>query len=76
MHSRPLIAALVALFVLVLLWQSTFMVRETEYAMNLDWGGKIVRADYAPGLQFKQPLVQSVKKFEKRLLTRNYPVER
>ncbi len=75
MHSRPLVAALAALLALVLLWQSTFTVRETEYAMNLDWGGKIVRADYAPGLQFKQPLVQSVKKFEKRLLTRNYPAE-
>lgn len=75
MHSRPLIAALAALVALVLVWQSTFIVRQTEYAMNLDWGGKIVSTDYEPGLHFKQPLVQSVKKFEKRLLARDYQQE-
>jgi membrane protease subunit HflC len=61
--------------VLLLVWQSAFVVRETDYAMNLDWGGKIMRADYGPGLHFKQPFVESVKKFEKRLMTRTYPAE-
>ncbi|HUO79131.1 MAG TPA: protease modulator HflC, partial [Steroidobacteraceae bacterium] len=72
---RPMLAAIAAAAVLLLVWQSTFIVRETEYAMNLDWGGKLVRADYGPGLHFKQPFVEQVKKFEKRLLTRNYPAE-
>ncbi len=49
MNSRPLIAAFAGAVVLLLLWQSVFTVRETEYAMNLDWGGKIVRSDYAAG---------------------------
>ena len=75
MLSRPLLVVLGAFVALVVLWQSAFMVRETEFAMNLDWGGKIVRADYAPGLHFKEPFVEQVKKFEKRLMARNYPPE-
>ena len=75
MASRPLLAALAGTAVLLLAWQSVFAVRETEFAMNLDWGGKIVRADYAPGLHFKEPFTEQIKKFEKRLLTRNYPAE-
>ena len=63
MLSRPLLVVLGAFVALVVLWQSAFMVRETEFAMNLDWGGKIVRADYAPGLHFKEPFVEQVKKF-------------
>ncbi|HUO96493.1 MAG TPA: protease modulator HflC, partial [Steroidobacteraceae bacterium] len=75
MHSRPLVLLLALAVALVLLWQSAFVVRETDYAMNLDWGGKIMRADYGPGLHWKQPFVESVKKFEKRLMTRTYPAE-
>ncbi len=76
MASRTLVISLIAAAAaLLLLWQSVFMVRETELAMNIDWGGKIIRADYAPGLHFKQPVQQIVKKFERRLLTRNYPQE-
>jgi len=75
MHSRPLVILLAVAIALVLLWQSAFVVRETDYAMNLDWGGKIMRADYGPGLHWKQPFVESVKKFEKRLMTRTYPAE-
>ena len=75
MASRPLSVAIAAAAALIVVWQSAFSVRETEYAMNVDWGGKLVRADYGPGLQFKMPFVESVKKFEKRLMTRTYPAE-
>jgi membrane protease subunit HflC len=34
-----------------------------------------VRADYAPGLHFKLPFWNSVRKFERRVLTNNYPAE-
>jgi membrane protease subunit HflC len=70
-----MLVLLVAAIALLLVWQSGFVVRETEFAMNLDWGGKIVRADYGPGLHLKQPFTEHIKKFEKRLMTRNYPAE-
>lgn len=75
MQSRTLAVLASIAVVLLIAWQSAFFVRETEFAMNVDWGGKIVRADYGPGLHFKEPLTEQVRKFEKRLLTRNYPAE-
>ena len=53
---------------------STFTVRETELAMKLRFG-EIVRADYKPGLHFKVPFYNDVRKFERRITTRNYPSE-
>ncbi len=75
MAPRPVVIAGAALAALLVLWLSGFTVRETEFALNIDWGGKIVRADYEPGLHFKLPLVEQVKKLEKRLMTRSYPKE-
>jgi len=66
---------MVGLVVLVLLLtMSTFTVRETELAMKLRFG-EIVRADYKPGLHFKVPFYNEVRKFERRITTRNYPSE-
>ena len=53
---------------------STFTVRETELAIKFRFG-EIVRADYTPGLHFMVPLCNNVRKFERRILTRNYPSE-
>ncbi len=64
-------AGLAALFVLS---QSVFTVRATEFAINLQLG-ELLRSDYAAGLHVKVPLLQTVSKFEKRLMTRNYPAE-
>ena len=36
--------------------------------------GEIVRADYKPGLHFKMPFVNNVRKFERRIITRELPV--
>ena len=66
-----LIAAVVAAFLIAL---STFTVRETELAIKLRFG-EIVRADYAPGLHYMVPMVNTIRKFERRILTRNYPSE-
>ena len=54
--------------------QSMFIVRETEVAINVQLG-KLVRSEYEPGLQFKLPFVQDIEKFEKRVMTRDYPKE-
>jgi membrane protease subunit HflC len=53
---------------------ATFTVRETELAIKFRFG-EIVRADYAPGLHWMWPLVNNVRKFERRIVTRNYPSE-
>src|SRR5208282_5114431 len=74
MDTRALSIAGLVLVVLVLLSQSLFTVRETEFAINLQLG-ELVRSDYAPGLHVKIPLLQTVEKFEKRVMGRNYPSE-
>lgn len=56
-----------ALF-LLLLSGSLFTVKETENAIKLQLG-KIERSSYEPGLHLKFPFVESVKRFDKRLLT-------
>ncbi len=56
-----------ALF-LLLLSGSLFTVKETENAIKLQLG-KIERSSYEPGLHFKFPFVESIKRFDKRLLT-------
>lgn len=47
---------------------SIFIVRETELALKFRFG-EIVRADYAPGLYFKLPVINKVVKFDRRILT-------
>jgi membrane protease subunit HflC len=47
---------------------SLFIVTETEYAIKFQLG-RIVKADYGPGIHFKLPFVNNVLKFERRLLT-------
>ena len=53
---------------------SVFTVDEREYALKLRFG-EIVRMDYEPGLHFKMPFVNTVRKFDNRVLTRNNPNE-
>ena len=51
-----------------------FVVDETELAIKFRFG-EIVRTDYEPGLHFLVPVVNDVRKFDRRVLTRNYPSE-
>lgn len=53
---------------------AAFSVRETELAIKFRFG-EIVRADYAPGLHFMMPFVNNIRKFERRIDTRNYASE-
>jgi modulator of FtsH protease HflC len=62
---------------LVLLWvasASMFQVKETELAIKFRLK-RIVATDFAPGLHFMVPGLESVQKFDRRVLTRNYPAE-
>jgi len=53
---------------LVVIGLSAFTVNEREMAIKLQLG-EVVQADYNPGLHFKWPFVQNVRKFPRRILT-------
>ena len=60
---------------LVVLGLSAFTVNERELAIKLQVG-EVVRADYEPGLHFKIPFINNVKKFDNRILTIDQKPER
>jgi modulator of FtsH protease HflC len=64
-----------ALAVLLLAMSSVFVVSEAQTAIVLNLG-KIVRTDLQPGLHFKLPLVEEVRKFDRRLLSLDDAAER
>ena len=74
MASRGLLGVIAAVAIIFLLAMCAFTVRETELAIKFRFG-EIVRSDYTPGLHFMTPLVNNVQKFDKRIITRNYPSE-
>ncbi len=53
---------------LIIVGLSAFTVNEKELAIKLQLG-EVVRSDYEPGLHFKWPLVQNIRKFPKPILT-------
>ena len=68
MNSRQIMMLVGLVVVLMLGLSSIFTVDERELAIKFRLG-KIVRADYEPGLHFKVPLINNVRKFDKRILT-------
>ena len=71
--NKTIILILVAILAILGL-SSMFVVTETEYAIKFQLG-RIVKADYAPGLHFKLPFVNNVRKFDRRILTLDTPSE-
>lgn len=63
--TSGLIAAVV---VLVIGLMSVFIVDERELALKFRLG-EIVKSDFDSGLYFKMPLINNIKKFDKRILT-------
>ncbi len=66
-----LILALAAIVVAL----SAFTVSETEYAIKFRLG-KIVQTDYEPGLHWKLPFVNNVRKYDKRIMLLDATEER
>lgn len=64
---KQLILILLAIGAFVL-GNSAFVVRENEHAVLLQFG-RVVRSSYVPGLHWKVPMLQSVRKFERRIIT-------
>lgn len=61
-------AGIIVFLLVVVASDSVFVVKQTERAVLLQFG-QIVRPDLAPGLHFKMPWVNTVRKFDGRILT-------
>lgn len=70
-----LAAGITALVLALLLAGSAFVVNERELAVLFQFGA-VQRSDFAPGLHFKMPMVQNVRKFDRRILTLDSQPER
>jgi len=68
MSNKSLTALIVGVVLAVALWNSFYIVSQTERAVMLRFG-RIVEPDVKPGLHMKIPYVNSVRKFDARLLT-------
>jgi modulator of FtsH protease HflC len=66
MFQNKMVLGAVAFLVLMLLSTTIFTVRQTETAIKLQLG-KVIRSDYEPGLHFKIPFIQNVRKFDIRI---------
>jgi modulator of FtsH protease HflC len=58
-----------------LLWSAVFTVDERQEAILFQFG-EILEADFEPGLHFKMPFINNVRKFDKRILTIDQKPER
>ncbi len=68
MSNKSLTALIVGVVLALVLWNSFYIVSQTERAVLLRFG-RIVEPDVKPGLHMKIPYVNSVRKFDARLLT-------
>ncbi len=68
MNIRNFIIIAIAAVALLLLMQSIYIVQQTERAVLLRFGA-ISNSDVTPGLHFKLPVAEEVKKFDARVLT-------
>jgi len=68
MSEKTLFALIGLVALMALLAGSMFSVSERERAVMFQFG-EIVRDDFKPGLYFKIPLIQNVRKFDGRVLT-------
>jgi membrane protease subunit HflC len=75
MSSRNLIVIVVSLAVFLFVSNALYIVRETERAVKLKFG-EVVNPDVPPGLHFKWPLVNNIRKFDGRVLTVDAQPER
>ena len=63
-----------ALVLAALAWGSLFQVSENEVAIRTQFG-RIVGENYGPGLHMKLPLINEIRRFERRIITQAYQGE-
>lgn len=74
MNTRTLLLAVVAIAAIVVVSNSFYTVHETERAILLRFGA-VRTADVEPGLHFKLPIAETVRKADGRVLTMDSPSE-
>lgn len=75
MGNRTFVAAFIVVLLGLLGANSVFIVTEKERAVLLEFG-RVVRADIQPGLHFKLPIINEIRKFDARVMTSDAPSER
>ena len=75
MSGRNVTIILVAVLGLFVLSNSLYVIKETERGVLLRFG-EVVNPDITPGLHFKVPFVNNVRKFDGRVLTVDSQPER
>ncbi len=75
MNNRNMLIFGVAGVLLLFAYASLFVVKQTERAVLLRFGA-VVQADIPPGLYFRWPIAEEVKKFDGRILTFDSEAER
>jgi membrane protease subunit HflC len=75
MSPRLNMLLIVAVLVAILIRMSVFTVDQREYAVKSQFG-EIVRADYKPGLHFKVPFVNDVRRYPNRILNYEHQEEK
>jgi len=75
MGNRSVIALIVGVIAVVALWNSFYIVSQTERAVLLRFG-RVVEADVQPGLHMKVPYMNQVRRFDARLMTLDAPTQR
>lgn len=75
MSNKTIFGLILALAVIVVGWNSFFVVSQIERGIVLQFG-RVVSDDLQPGLHFKLPFVQEAKKFDGRLLTLDTTTQR
>ncbi len=68
MSTSKMLVLSFLMFIFTIGLMSVFVVKQTELALRLQLG-QVVSKDYEPGLHFKLPFVQNVRKFDKRIQT-------
>ncbi|HEX6638220.1 MAG TPA: protease modulator HflC [Steroidobacteraceae bacterium] len=74
MGSRVLTTLIIVVAAILLVSASTFVVREQEQALRVQFK-TIIGKDYKAGLHFKVPFVDDVIKFDRRVLTKRFDGE-
>lgn len=72
---NPTTLLVIAALALVIVLNAVFTVDEREFAVKFRLG-EIIRADYDPGLHFKTPFINNVRKFDRRVQTLDSRPER
>ncbi len=75
MSTRGFVIAFLSLLLAVVASQSLYIVTELERAVLLQFG-EVIRDDIEPGLHFKKPFINDVRKFDARVLSVDAAPER